>query len=122
MSKHIDYQVIEQEGTPAFAVVPWDEFKKLLDDFDQEPADKARIPHEVVKLHIVDELPLIKAWRKYLKLSQGEMAQRLDVSQPAYSQIENGDPLTHRRATLEKVAEALGVEFEQINMSLENSI
>lgn len=117
MSKHIDYQVIEQNGKPAFAVVPIAEFKEMLKALNK-PED-ARIPHEVVKLHVVEGFTLIKAWRKFLKVSQKEMAGRLGITQPAYSQAENASPLSHRKETLENIADALGVEVDQINMDLE---
>ena len=60
----------------------------------------------------VEGMSLIKAWRKYKKLTQAEMAERVGVSQPAYSQMEKAE--RPQQGTLEKAAAALGVSVEQL--------
>ncbi|CAN5832482.1 helix-turn-helix transcriptional regulator [soil metagenome] len=70
------------------------------------------IPLEVVRRSISDEVPMIRAWREYLNLSQEEVAARMGVSQASLSQTEAAK--RPRRATLEKVAEALGITVEQL--------
>ena len=52
------------------------------------------------------------AWREHLGLTQVEVASRLGISQAAYAQMERSKQ--PRRATLEKVAAALGLETDQL--------
>ncbi len=111
MSAHIpDVQIIRKDGVPLFAVVPYDEYLRLLGEAerDYEPT----IPHEVVGLVIKRGWNLLKAWRKYLGLTQAEVAKRAGISQSALSQMERSDNL--RSETLEKLAKALGLRVEQL--------
>ena len=107
MSKHINYQVIEQSGKPAFAVVPYAEFMALIDD------GEVTIPHEVVKISVKDDCSLIKAWRLYRNKSQEEIAQKIKATQSAYHQLENSKSRKQKR-TLDKLAEAFDCLPEQL--------
>lgn len=103
-----DVQVIRKGGKPAFAVIPYEDFIKLLPK-DQE----GTIPHEVVGLVIKRGLNLSKAWRIHLGLTQKEVAKRAGMTQAALSQMEkNNNEL--RTATLEKLAAALGLSVAQL--------
>jgi DNA-binding XRE family transcriptional regulator len=107
MSERINYQVIEQDGKPAFAVVPYEEFMALIE------GDDPGTPHEVVKIMVANDCSLIAAWRQYKKMSQYEVAQKMGISQPAYAKMEkNTDTL--RRTTLSSIAKALDVEVIQL--------
>ena len=55
--------------------------------------------------------------RKLAGLTQSEMAEKLDVSQPAYAAFEKGGNL--RVGTLQKIVAALGGEL-QLNVALNN--
>lgn len=55
--------------------------------------------------------------RKQVGLTQSEMAERLDVSQPAYAAFEKGGNL--RVGTLQKIVSALGGEL-QLNVEVNN--
>ena len=99
---------IQQNGEPAFAVIPCDDFLELVGKEDAEPT----IPHTVVGLVIENGWNLLKAWRKHLALSQKELADRAGISQPALSQMERSDNL--RAETVEKLANALGIEAAQL--------
>ncbi|APS55763.1 hypothetical protein AVI51_16825 (plasmid) [Piscirickettsia salmonis] len=86
--KHINYQVIEQNGKPAFAVVPFAEFEKLMAQVElEEPATKKEptVPHEVAKLVTLKNYSPVKAWRKYKGITQAELAEKLKLTQPALS-------------------------------------
>jgi hypothetical protein len=61
-------QIIMDDGKPAFAVIPWDEYQALLDQYQIE--NETWIPHEVVKAAVLDDISLIRAWREYLNLTQ----------------------------------------------------
>ncbi|MFQ5717851.1 MAG: helix-turn-helix domain-containing protein [Nitrospinales bacterium] len=106
MKTPIDFQIIEQNGEPAFAVVPYAEFIRLI-------RPKTTIPHEVVRANVVEGVPLTRAWREYLRLTQLEVAEKAGITQAALSQLEN-PKARPRKATLEKLAHALDLSVEQL--------
>ncbi len=107
MSIHTDVQIIEKDGKPAFAVIPYDVYLKLL------PAEEVTIPHEVVGLVIKKGMNLVKAWRTHLGLTQADVAKKARISQAALSQMERRENKL-RTATLEKLADAMGLTEEQL--------
>jgi len=110
MNVHTDIQIIRQGGKPAFAVVPYDKWLELTGSDENE---NIYIPHEVVGYQLKEGLHLIAAWRKYLKITQKELAARTGMTQPAIAQIEKPDSKTQRK-TLEKIALAMNLDVEQI--------
>ncbi|MCX8675881.1 helix-turn-helix transcriptional regulator [Gilliamella sp. B3023] len=54
-----------------------------------------------------------QAWREYLNLSQVEVANRIGISQSAYSQYEKSQKL--RKTTRIKIAEALHIKPELLD-------
>ena len=52
------------------------------------------------------------AWREHFGLTQAEVAARIGINQAAYAQMERVKQ--PRKATLEKVATAMGLEAEQL--------
>jgi transcriptional regulator with XRE-family HTH domain len=70
----------------------------------------------VVERHILDGVSLIRAWREYKGLRQRDVAERLGISQSAYSQMENSDS-EPRVATLQRVAAALGVPVLALSLT-----
>jgi len=107
MSTLTNYQIIEKDGKPAFAVIPYDEFLKLIRD------EERTIPHEVVGLVVKKSMNLVKAWRTYLGKTQAEVAKKASITQAALSQMEKTDNEL-RTATLEKLADAMGLSVEQL--------
>ena len=71
------------------------------------------IPNEVVGLIVKKGMNLVKAWRTHLGLTQKEVAKRAGITQAAVSQMEKTDNEL-RTATLEKLADAMGVSVEQL--------
>lgn len=71
------------------------------------------IPHAVVSAE-VDGASATKAWREYLRLTQAEVAARMGVTQAAFAQMEAAK--RPRKATLQKVADALGLELAQLEV------
>ncbi len=110
MTAHIktNVQILEQDGLPAFAVLPYDDYLKLVSSDEDEYT-----PHEVVGFMVKNGYNTVKAWRKYLGLTQKEVAQRAGISQSALSQMESSENKM-RTATLEKLAAALGVSAGQL--------
>jgi len=78
-----------------------------------KPDEDVVIPHEVVGLHVVQGLSLIRAWREHLGLTQEEVARRMGISRPALAQMERSDAKP-RFSTLKKIAAALGIDAEQL--------
>jgi DNA-binding XRE family transcriptional regulator len=115
MKTHIDYQRIDYQGNPAFVLVPWDDFKRIRPLLDGEKIRAAGIPQAVVEAHVLRALPIIRAWREHMEITQGELAVRMGVSQAAIAKLEkpNAKP---RRVTLEKVAKALGISITQLDV------
>ena len=107
MSTLTNYQIIEKDGKPAFAVIPYDEFLKLIRD------EETTIPHEVVGMVVKKGMNLVKAWRTYLGMTQAEVAKKASITQAALSQMEKTDNELPT-ATLEKLADAMGLSVEHL--------
>lgn len=112
MTALIEHQVIKKDGQPLFVVVPYEEYQLLVSRVAEEPT----IPQEVVERHILEGVSLIRAWREYKGLRQRDVAERLGISQSAYSQIENSDS-EPRAATLQRVAAALDVPLLALSVA-----
>jgi predicted transcriptional regulator len=69
-------------------------------------------PFEVVTRHIDEGISKAKVWREYLGLTQQQVAERMGNSQAALSKLEKQK--RPRRATLERLAQALGISVEQL--------
>lgn len=100
-------QYIEQDGKPVFAVIPYDEYIKLL------PPEETTIPHEVVGLVIKKGMNLAKAWRTHLGFTQSEIAKKAGITQAALSQMEKNENKL-KTATLEKLAHAMNLSIDQL--------
>lgn len=74
------------------------------------------VPHEVIGFMINNDDSAIKAWRRYLNLTQTQVAESLDITQAAFSQIENSK--TNQKETIQRVAAALGIDPEQLSVNL----
>jgi transcriptional regulator with XRE-family HTH domain len=75
---------------------------------------KELIPHDVVSLMVKNDWTIIRAWREHLGITQEEIAARLGISQSAYSQQEVNQ--NNRKATRERIAEAFGINPEQLDI------
>lgn len=107
MNAPTEIQTIKDaEGNPAFVVVPYDLFLR------EYARRNDLIPHEVVSA-TVDGASPVKAWREHLRLTQAEVAERLGISQSAFAQTEAA--ARPRKATLSRVAGALGLTLEQLD-------
>ena len=111
MKTHTKHQIIhDSKGNPLFAVVPYPEYEDFLRYHEDR---EVTIPNGVVELMVMQECSPVKAWRQYKKLSQKDVAERMGISQAAFSQMEQPDA-NLRKETLRKIAQALGVSIEQI--------
>ena len=112
-----EVQVIEQDGKPAFYVLPaalWELVRDAVEDaedvaaFDRAKAadDGARYPAAVVRAELDGAHP-VRAWREHRGLTLHALADAAGLSRPYVSQIESGKR-TGTAATLKKLASALG--------------
>ena len=111
LTKHIEHQIIEMNGQPAFAVIPIGQFERMAEQYIPDESE-ITFPHEVVKANVKGD-SLIKAWREYLGLTQQELANRLEISQPALAKLEKPDAKP-RKNTLKKIATVLDLAVEQL--------
>lgn len=108
MNARTEFQVIVgADGRPAFVVVPYEQFRRMRSGFT-----KGTVPNEVVTLAYERGISPMCAWREHFDLTQAEVAARIGITQAAYAQMERVKQ--PRKATLEKVAAALGLEAEQL--------
>lgn len=107
MNAPTNLQIIKDtKEKPTFAAIPYAEYLSMT------KSRAPTIPNAVVGKVVNKDITPIRAWREHLGLTQSEVAKRLGISQSAYAQQEAKDNL--RKATREKIAEALGIEAEQL--------
>ena len=100
-----------EQGQPQFVVMPYTQYLELA-NIKQINTDTG-VPHDVVNLVFDNNYSPVQAWREYLKLSQVEVANKIGISQSAYSQYEKSQKL--RKATRTKIASALGINPELLD-------
>jgi DNA-binding XRE family transcriptional regulator len=113
MNTPTSHQILTHNGTPAFAVIPYAEYLRLVEHTGGRPDEEVTLPHEVVKMSTLGGMSLLRAWREHLELTQEEVARRMGITQPAYARIEGGKTQP-RVATCKRLAAAMGVEWEQL--------
>ncbi len=120
-------QIIEREGKPEYAVLPYHEYLKLLelaedvrDTADAREAvrelasggDEA-VPADVVaRLLAGDEHPL-RVWREYRGLTQEALGKAAGVGKSYVSQIEAASKVGSAKV-LKALAEALQVDMDDL--------
>jgi hypothetical protein len=124
MERKMDVQVIKDEkGRPAYAVVPWSKYEKLLARGDEDAAliaagDAARgddvFPAEIAARLVAGEVPL-KVIREWRGLTQEELTLRSGVNSKYISQIERrADGRALGRRTAAKLAIPLNVKPDSL--------
>jgi DNA-binding XRE family transcriptional regulator len=118
-------QVIEKDGKPEWAVIPYEEYQRLLEEpemlQDIQAYDEAKlsvaggeelIPSEVTYAILDGENP-VRVWREYRGLTQQHVAEKAGISEPYLSQLETGQ----RKGTMEvlsAIARVLDVSVEDL--------
>ena len=121
----MNVQIIERKGTPEWAVIPYDEYLRLIEETetlrDIRAYDKAikavedgeeLIPSEVMYAILDGENP-IRIWREYRGLTQRELSESAGISKPYLSQIESGKR-KGRTKTLSAIAKTLDLTLDDI--------
>lgn len=122
----IDVQVIEKNGIPEWAVVPYDKFQKLLSDaemlydirdFDLAKSKLARGEDELIPLSvanaILDGQNPIRVWREYRKIGSHSFAEAVGISTDVLAQIEWGNMMANKQV-LSKMAQLLHVDIDDL--------
>ena len=117
-------QTIEKDGEPVYAVVPIEEYRRMVAALE-DAADVAAIGRawdddaagetvsgEVVNA-ILDGASTLRAWRLYRGLTRDVLAERIRVSKGYLSQIEQGrKPGT--LSVFRRLADSLGVSIDDL--------
>jgi len=106
-------QIIEKNGRPEFAVIPYEDYRHFLELLEDEADAQVvaefheaytagrefMVPDEIMRRELAGESP-IKLWREHRDLTQQELATRAGISKPYLSQIETGK----RQGTVETLS------------------
>lgn len=119
-------QVIEKDGRPEWAVIPYTEYERLTDiaemtedvrDYDAIKEALRSGKEELVPAGVVDRLldgeNPVKVWRKYRGLSASDLARSCKLTPAAVSQIENGKR-SPSVETLKAIAAVLNVDVDDL--------
>jgi DNA-binding XRE family transcriptional regulator len=118
-------QVIERNGKPEWAVIPYEEYRRLVEEAemlrDVRAYDEAKkaiaegeelVPSDVTYA-ILDGGSPVRVWREHRGMTQQQLAEAVGISVPYLSQIESGK----RRGSTEvlsAIAKALGLTLSDI--------
>ena len=119
-------QILETNGKPAFAVLPYAEYRalrELADDADDAAAllrfakryakgEVETVPIEVVDRLLAGDSPL-RVWREHRGMTAAQLAAAADVTPAHISKLESGkgEPSV---ALLKKLAKVLAVQLEEL--------
>ena len=121
----MNIQIIEHNGAPEYAIIPFDEWEKIICRMEEMEdirdarnisssiaAGEETFPDDFIKRLSSGENRL-KVWREYRKLTLAKLAKACGVSIPAISQIEN-DKRTPSVDLLVKLSKALCCDMEDL--------
>jgi len=122
----MNVQVIERNGAPEWAVLPYAEYERLMARLEdvQDADDVARvkaaiergedevIPDEVVARLLGGESPL-RVWREFRGMTQTHLALAAQVTQGMVTMIETGKR-KGQVAVLKRLAAVLGVDVDDL--------
>jgi DNA-binding XRE family transcriptional regulator len=122
----MNVQIIEKNGKPEWAVIPYSEYVKLQEAFDDaedindierhikavQKGEEIMVPGEVT-FAILSGINPVRAWREYKQIKMNELAKRAGISSAYLSQIENGkrNPTID---TLKAIANELEIDIEML--------
>lgn len=126
-------QIIKKDGKPEYAVIPYHEYRQLLEDAEMlgnvRDFDAARqallsggeelIPAEVVDRLLEGDNP-VRVWREYRGISAADLARACGVTAAAISQIESGKR-TSSVMVLKKIARHLKIDLDTLALTEDDS-
>lgn len=102
----LDAQIIHgQDGRPAFAVIPYEDYAELRQMFD--------VPNEVKRLANCRGLTYVATWRLYRGWTQEKMAEKVGLSLHRYQRLEQSHASHY--SLLHKIADALKITVFQLH-------
>lgn len=115
-------QVIEQDGKPAFVVVPiaaWSRIEAALEELENirlydraKSRDSERVPAAIVDALLGGASP-IRVWRQHRGMTQSALAAACGIAKPYVSQLESGTRKASQ-ALLRRLAHALRVDIDDL--------
>jgi DNA-binding XRE family transcriptional regulator len=119
----VSAQILKKDGKPEWAVLPYDEYRKLLEaaevaeDVAVYRAAKAMPEEELVPADVVNRIldgdSAITVWREYREMTQAALAKAAGLSTAYVSQIEAGKRVGTVTA-LRGIAKALKVGLDEL--------
>lgn len=121
----MNVQIIEKDGNPEWAVIPYKEYLHLIEEAEmlQDIGDydlaieaieqgEELIPSEVTYAILDGENP-IRVWRENRGLTQRQLSEAAGISKPYLSQIESGKR-TGTMEVLSAIANALNLTIDDV--------
>ena len=119
-------QIIEKNGKPEWAVIPYEEYQRLvveaemlqdIQDYDAAKlalaeGEEELIPSEVTYA-LLDGANPLRVWREYRGLTQQQVATEAGISKSYLSQLESGQR-KGRTEVLRALAQALKVALDDL--------
>ncbi|MDP1813330.1 MAG: helix-turn-helix transcriptional regulator [Leadbetterella sp.] len=122
----MNVQIIEKNGKPEWAVIPFSEYEKLLEVLEDaedikdietnlkaiQEGKEITVPGEVT-FAVLDGTNPIRAWREYKQIKMNELAGKVGISSAYLSQIEN-DKRNPTIDTLKSIAKELKIDIDML--------
>lgn len=122
----MNIQIIEKNGKPEWAVIPFKEYEKIqaalenaedIKDIEKnlkaiQEGKEITVPGEVT-FAILDGTNPIRAWREHKQIKLSQLSKKVGISSAYLSQIENGK----RNPTIDKlkvIARELSIDIEML--------
>lgn len=118
-------QIIEKDGVPEWAVIPYKEYTELrhavevlediraYDSAKQSIADGEELIPASVTFAILDGKNPIQVWRKHRGLTLQQLADKARISRPYLSQLESGKR-SGSADVLRRIADSLDISLEDV--------
>jgi DNA-binding XRE family transcriptional regulator len=122
-----EIQIIERDGQPEYAVVPFDMWQRVVEQAEQSSDEVAydramaeladgsdeAIPREVAERLLAGKTHPVRVWREYRGLTQEALAAVAGVGKSYISQLESGRKSGSMRV-MRLIAGGLSVEIEDL--------
>lgn len=123
MIRHEQVQIIENEGQPEWAVIPYKEYLRLA-EFDKMSDEVKSFKKKLVQgkeelipdeyaVRLIKGENAIRVWREYRELTQIELAKAVGISTPYLSQLEHGQRQASTK-TLAKIGDKLRISIADL--------
>ena len=122
----MNIQLIERNGKPEWAILPYEEYLQLVEqaemlqdiqDYDRIKEAVASGEEEVIPAEVAyalaENVSPVKVWREYRQLTQSQLAQAVGMSVPFLSQVETGKRQASTRI-IAALAKALRVRVDDL--------